>query len=116
MIRENIEVLISVAYRAGWKDGQDGKDLPTLKELDEMVAGIYDRATEGKPKGEWIEWRTDKPDRDGWYLATYDGDVYGKDGERAVGMACFENGEWIEDTVYAWTDGPRPYEESEETK
>lgn len=54
LTRENIEVMLSIAYRSGWKDGRDGKDLPTLKELDEMVKGIYDRATE-KPIGSMKE-------------------------------------------------------------
>ena len=54
MTRENIETLISVAYRAGWKDGRDGKDLPTLKELEKMATKIYDRAAkvaDGEDKG-----------------------------------------------------------------
>ena len=61
-----------------------------------------------------LEWRTDTPQKDGWYLTTFDGEVYGKDGERAVGMSCFENGDWVEDTVYAWAALPEPYMEVEE--
>lgn len=105
MTRNNIEVLISVAYRAGWGDARDGKDLPTLRELDAMAAAVYDRAVKDNPDG----WRTDTPDKDDWYLTTYDGEVYGKAGERKVGMSCFEGGDWIEDKVYAWTPLPEPY-------
>ena len=63
----------------------------------------------------WIPVSKRSPEGDGWYMTTYDGEVYGKDGERAVGMSCFERGKWIEDTVYAWMPLPEPYKaESEE--
>ena len=55
------------------------------------------------------EWKEGKPKEDGWYLTTYDGEVHGDDGERFVGMTNLENGEWVETTVYAWTDLPEPY-------
>ena len=42
MNEAEIKVLMSIAYRAGIKDGWDNKDLPTLKNLDEMVNGKYD--------------------------------------------------------------------------
>lgn len=112
MTRGNIEVMVSVAYRAGWLDGTDGKDLPTLRELDEMAASVYDRAAEDDPD----RWRIDTPDEDGWYLTTYDGDIVGKDGERLVGMSCFEYGDWIEDKVYAWRELPAAYEGQQHEK
>lgn len=45
MTEENIKVMISVAYRLGWKDGMNGKDLPTLGELDKIVDEMYENAT-----------------------------------------------------------------------
>lgn len=45
MTEENIKVMISVAYRSGWKDGMNGKDLPTLGELDKIVDEMYENAT-----------------------------------------------------------------------
>lgn len=44
LTRENIEVMIKVAYKAGWRDGIADKELPTLKWLDDFASGIYDRA------------------------------------------------------------------------
>ncbi len=44
--RENIMVLISVAYRLGWIDGRDGKDLPTVERLDRLASDIYDKANQ----------------------------------------------------------------------
>lgn len=45
LTRENIEVMLKVAYKAGWRDGIANKELPTLKWLDDFASGIYDRAT-----------------------------------------------------------------------
>lgn len=70
LTRENIEVMLSIAYRSGWKDGRGGKDLPTLKELDEMVKGIYDRTTE-KPIGSLKETGAQK-ENDGDYPEVLD--------------------------------------------
>lgn len=44
MKASEIKVLMSLCYRIGWRDGMDGKDLPTLKELDDLIGGIYQRA------------------------------------------------------------------------
>ncbi|MBO6090545.1 MAG: hypothetical protein J6P37_09605 [Lachnospiraceae bacterium] len=44
--RENIMVLISLAYRLGWKDSRDGKDLPTVGQLDRLASEIYDGASQ----------------------------------------------------------------------
>ena len=46
LTKENIEVLISVAYSKGWDDGRTGKDLPKPETLQKMAAAIYERATE----------------------------------------------------------------------
>ena len=52
LTEENIKVLISVAYRAGWRDGRDGKDLPTKGELDGMVDTMYITATMAKQEAD----------------------------------------------------------------
>ena len=52
LTEENIKVLISVAYRAGWRDGMDGKDLPTMRELDEVVDTMFSRAKEAKDEND----------------------------------------------------------------
>lgn len=44
MNEAEVKVLMSICYRAGWKDGMDGKDLPTLKNLDNTVDEIYSNA------------------------------------------------------------------------
>ena len=62
--------------------------------------------------GGWIPVSGKLPDKDGWYITTFDGDIYGSDGEKSVGMTCFEDGDWIEDKVYAWMPLPTPYTES----
>lgn len=58
----------------------------------------------------WIPANDASPVKDGWYLSTYDGDVYGAEGERAVGLSLYEHGGWIEDRVYAWMPLPEPFE------
>lgn len=55
MERKEIEVLIAVAYRWGWRDGMDGKDLPTLKQLDELASGVYERALKSKEDTNGVE-------------------------------------------------------------
>ena len=51
MERKEIETLIAMAYRLGWRDGMDGKDLPTLKQLEELASGVYERALKRKEDG-----------------------------------------------------------------
>lgn len=41
MDEAGVKLLMSLCYRAGIKDGWDGKELPTLKQLDNMVDEIY---------------------------------------------------------------------------
>ena len=48
MNESEVKVLMSICYRAGLKDGWDGKDLPTLKQLDETVDMIYANAMMAK--------------------------------------------------------------------
>ena len=63
---------------------------------------------------QWFESATGSPGKDGWYLATLDGEICGEEG-RIVGMSEFRGGHWldadeeIDDLVYAWTTLPAPF-------
>lgn len=48
MNEAEVKLLMSLCYRAGIKDGWDCKDLPTLKQLDDMVNEIYRNAMMAK--------------------------------------------------------------------
>lgn len=73
-----------------------------LSAVEGMIAEIEE-------KNGWIPVKDGRPpERDGWYITTYDGSKY-NEGERAVGMTCFEDGGWIEDDVYAWMELPSAY-------
>lgn len=66
----------------------------------------------------WIPVSEGLPEEDGFYLATCDGEICGKDEPISV-MAEFENGKWVDDEddyqcVLAWMPLPEPYEEAEE--
>ena len=52
MNEAEIKVLMSIAYRAGIKDGWNNKDLPTLKNLDDMVDTIYANAMMAKQEAQ----------------------------------------------------------------
>lgn len=41
MDEAGVKLLMSLCYRAGIKDGWDGKELPTLKQLDSKVNEIF---------------------------------------------------------------------------
>lgn len=45
MDEAGVKLLMSLCYRAGIKDGWDGKKLPTLKQLDDTVNEIYHNYT-----------------------------------------------------------------------
>jgi hypothetical protein len=81
--------------------------LCALSAVEGMVAEIEE-------KNGWIPVKDGRPpERDGWYITTYDGSKY-NEGERAVGMTRFEDGGWIEDDVYAWMELPSAYTEEAE--
>ena len=67
----------------------------------------------------WIPVSERLPEEDGFYLATFDGEICGEDEPISV-MAEFENGKWVDDEddyqcVLAWMPSPEPYKaESEE--
>ena len=65
-----------------------------------------------KQEAQWIPCSERLPEEDGWYLTTYDGGFCGADGEPFSGMSEYENGQWVEDTVYAWMPFPEPYKEN----
>ena len=66
----------------------------------------------------WIACSERLPKKNGFYLATLDGEIAGED-KPFTGMAEFEDGKWIDDEddykcVLAWQPLPEPYKESEE--
>lgn len=84
-----------------------------------MVEGFTKTAKEkGMFVGWWIPCSERLPEEDGFYLATCDGEICGKDGS-FTGLAEYENGKWVDDEddyqcVLAWMPLPEPYTESEE--
>lgn len=69
----------------------------------------------------WIPVSERLPEKNGFYLATYDGEICGEN-EPFTGLAEYENGKWVDDEedyqcVLAWMPLPEPYKaemESEE--
>ena len=60
MTEAEIKVMIAVAYRAGLKDGWDGKDpCLTLKQADEVADTIYLNAMMAKQEETYDELRED---------------------------------------------------------
>ena len=62
---------------------------------------------------DWIPVEERLPEEDGFYLATLDGEICGKE-EAFTGLAEFEHGKWIDDEegykcVLAWQPLPEPY-------
>lgn len=94
LTRQEIEVMLSVAYRASWRDGSDGKDLPTIGELDQMVAGIYDRATEDMDNSDKVS---------GWMPET-DKDMTSSHNEADIYKGCISLMDTLTGNFYEWLD------------
>jgi len=59
--------------------------------------------------GFWTPLSEASPLKDGTYMVTLDGEIYGLD-EPIVGMCGYENGKWDEEgCVIAWMPLPKPY-------
>lgn len=61
----------------------------------------------------WIACDDRLPKKDGFYLATIDGEIAGED-KPFSGLAEFENGKWVDDEddyqcILAWQPLPEPY-------
>ncbi len=87
-------------------------DHPSSEVL-QAIADILQILADETKKKENDGWRTDKPDKNGWYMTTFEnvshGFCYGN-GDRGVGMTYFENGKWLEiGEVFAWRDMPTAY-------
>ena len=78
-----------------------------------QAADVIEELSEKLLHDGWIPFDKRQPDKNGWYITTYDGDICGEDGKRYVGMSEWEDDGWIEDTVYAWMPLPEPYREGE---
>ena len=78
-----------------------------------IVDDVYEEISEQLPSAQqewrWIPCTERLPEKDGWYLTTYDGEICNREGEVFTGMSEFENGKWEEDTVYAWMPLPEPW-------
>ena len=81
-------------------------------ELSEKAREYLERSAEDCGGG-WISCRDRLPEKDGFYLATIDGEIAGED-KPFSGLAEFENGKWIDDEdgyqyILAWQPLPEPY-------
>lgn len=82
----------------------------------EEIAFDFDRAIgalEMKEKHRWIPVTERLPEKDGFYLATCDGEICGEE-KPFVCLAEFENGKWVDDEedyqcIFAWQPLPAPY-------
>lgn len=63
----------------------------------------------------WIPCSESTPEKDGFYIATLDGEICGED-KPFSGLAEFENDKWVDDEpdykcVLAWMPLPEPYKQ-----
>ena len=60
----------------------------------------------------WISVEDRLPEKDGFYIATIDGEIIGED-DPFVGLAEYDRGDWYDDEDYtrviAWRPLPEPY-------
>ena len=75
-------------------------------------------ALEERSRNRWIPVTERLPEKDGFYLATHDGEICGEE-EPFVGLAEFENGKWVDDEedyqcIFAWQPLPAPYKPATE--
>jgi len=91
-------------------------------DMDECTHGASEpiqmaiKALEQEPR--WIPVSERLPEKNGFYLATCDGEICGEN-EPFTGLAEYENGKWVDDEedyqcVLAWLPLPQPYKESED--
>ena len=83
-----------------------------VKHALEMMLEAWKEEKRRPSEHQWIPCSERLPESDGWYMTTYDGDICGEDGKVFSGMSEYENGQWVEDTVYAWMPLPEPYKEN----
>lgn len=85
------------AYSQGYEDGTDN--------FYNATAGIIRKHMNDG----WIPAK-EKPAEDGFYVATMSGALVDQEEEPFVGLAEFEDGEWVDgDDVIAWRPLPEPY-------
>ena len=82
------------------------------------MQAALDMAIKALEQTSWIPVSERLPEKDGFYLATCDGEICGED-EPFSGLAEFENGKWTDDEegyqcVLAWQPLPQPYKAESE--
>lgn len=116
---EAIEIIEFEKLR--YKIHLNGSEKADNDEYYEVMNGFveaYDMAIKALEQ-RWVPVSERLPEKDGFYLATCDGEICGED-EPIFSMAEFENGKWVDDEddyqcVLAWMPLPEPYKaESEE--
>lgn len=118
MISEQVKELknLSDAYiTGGYKNvGNKLRDAAdTIEALSTKLAAANVERPDRYYGGGWISCDDKLPDKDGFYLATIDGEIAGED-KPFSGLAEFENGKWIDDEedyqcIMAWQPLPEPY-------
>lgn len=99
---DSIEGFIALFYRNLWAMADLYERLKKYEDLEEQN------------NGGWIQCSERLPEKDGFYLATLDGEIAGEDNPFS-GLAEFKNGKWIDDEddyqcIVAWQPLPKAYE------
>ena len=79
-----------------------------MSDIEKIVQEVAEEYNNG-----WIPCSEQLPKKDGFYLATLDGEIAGEE-KPFSGLEEFENGKWVDDEedyqcVLAWQPLPEPY-------
>ena len=87
----------------------------TLSELEELLSreNASEITRSSRDNDGWIPVEERLPEKDGFYIATIDGDIIGEE-DPFVGLAEFDRGDWYDDDIdykciIAWRPLPDPY-------
>ena len=107
-------------YGALWKlieyedTGMNPEEVERLNDFEKTQSyKLLKKLHDEEDKHRWIPVTERLPEKDGFYLATHDGEICGEE-EPFVGLAEFENGKWVDDEedyqcIFAWQPLPAPY-------
>lgn len=119
MIFELVEKLRRRAFEYGIMGDDSGKLMSEAADTIEALSAKLEKTNMERPEryysGGWILCKERLPEKDGFYLATIDGEIVGED-KPFSGLAEFENGKWIDDEddfqcILAWMPLTEPYHE-----